>query len=91
MNGRLQRRTFLRAAPAAAALLPAWAQPARGMRPVPPADREAVQVGAGTQDGATTGSSGPQKEGSSAGSAAGTLSGTQPGNSGGGAGAGRKR
>lgn len=90
MNGRFQRRTLLRALPAAG-LLPAWAQrPAPRMRPVPAAERETVAVGAGTQDGATTGSSGPRKEGSGSGSAAGTLSGTQPGSSGG-SGGGRTR
>lgn len=47
-------------------------------------ERAKVQVGAGTQGGVTTGSSGPQKSGDQEGSAAGSVSSTQPG--GGGAG-----
>lgn len=62
------------------------AQTTARMRPVPAAERREVQVGAGTQGDATTGSSGPQKEGSQEGSAAGSLSSAQPGGGSGGGG-----
>lgn len=45
-------------------------------------ERAKVQVGAGTQGGVTTGSSGPQKSGDQEGSAAGSVSSTQPGGGG---------
>lgn len=56
------------------------------MRAVAAAERPSVQVGAGTQAGVTTGSSGPQKEGDREGAAAGSLGSTQPGGSGSGGG-----
>lgn len=53
--------------------------PAARMRPVAASGRQSVQVGAGTQAGVTTGSSGPQQHGDREGAAAGSLGSTQPG------------
>lgn len=74
----MQRRHLFRALPLLAAGS-AWAQPVQMTRASAPAK---VQAGAGTQDGVTTGSSGPQKDDGQDGAATGTTSSTQPGGDG---------